>query len=76
MPRLKEVVRGSVQMLCVGRYSAREAQNLETKVVCVSRDPCYGHCPARPQVLPQLEQNGASWPLVSSRGVLTATVSL
>lgn len=32
MPRLKEVVRGSVEMLCVGRYSASEPQNLEAKV--------------------------------------------
>lgn len=65
MPRLKEVVRGSVQMLCVGRYSASEPQNLEAKV-----DPCYGHCPARPQESPQLGQNGASW-----LRVLTATVA-
>lgn len=32
MPRLKEVVRGSVEMLCVGRYSASKPQNLEAKV--------------------------------------------
>lgn len=32
MPTLKEVARGSVQMLCVGRYSASKPQNLEGNV--------------------------------------------
>lgn len=61
MPRLKEVARGSVQMLCVGRYSASKPQNLEEKAGVRAETPATAAAPARPPASPQLGQSGASW---------------
>lgn len=61
MPRLKEVARGSVQMLCVGRYSASKPQNLEEKAGVRAETPATAAAPARPPASPHLGQSSASW---------------
>ena len=67
MPRLKEVARGSVQMLCVGRCSASEAQNLEEQASVRTEPPPRllpwhgtGHCPSQGRAGPAWSQHAAA----------------